>query len=64
MTKLKPHHYDANDIAKLVKAVRAFMPSKINMDCDMSNDAIVPLDVKLIELRAIKSALAKLDQKS
>ena len=64
MTKLKPHHYNANDIVKLVKAVRAFMPSNINMDCDMSNDAIVQLDVKLIELRAIKSALAKLDQTS
>ena len=62
MTKLKPSHYDANDIAELIKAVQAFMPSNINMDCDMSNDAIIPLDVKLIELRAIHAALAKLGQ--
>ena len=62
MTELKPRHYDANDVAELVKAVQALMPSNINMDCDMSNDAIVPLDVKLIELRAIHAALAKLGQ--
>ena len=48
-------------VAELVEAARGMLPNNLNMACNMSDEAIIPLDVTFGELRALFDALAKLE---